>query len=44
LAVTGRDGRVTLNAPQGKVEVQVGDVTEEAWVGVDVETEVEIVC
>lgn len=44
MAVTGRDGSVSLDAPLGRVEVCVDGVTEEAWVGLDVETEVEIVC
>jgi hypothetical protein len=34
---------VTLEAPLGKVEVIVAGRREEAWVGVDVETEVEVV-
>jgi hypothetical protein len=33
---------VTLEAPLGKVEVSVGAAREEAWVGVDLETVVEI--
>jgi hypothetical protein len=40
--VTGRDGSVTLEAPLGRVEVCVGSIREEAWVGLDLETEVEI--
>jgi hypothetical protein len=43
-AVTGGDGTVSLDAPLGKVQVCVEGVTEEAWIGLDVETEVEIVC
>jgi hypothetical protein len=35
---------VTLEAPLGRVEVTAGGVTEVAWVAVDLETEVEIVC
>ena len=44
MAVTGRDGSVALEAPLGKVEVCVGSITEETWVGLDVETVVEIDC
>jgi hypothetical protein len=40
--VTGSDGSVTLEAPLGKVEVCVGSVREEAWIGLDLETVVEI--
>jgi len=35
---------VTLEAPLEKVEVSVGPCREEAWIGVDLETEVEIAC
>jgi hypothetical protein len=35
---------VTLDAPLGKVEIRAGRTVEEAWVGVDVETEVEVAC
>ena len=42
MAVTGSDGSVTLEAPLGRVEVCVGSAREEAWVGVDLETVVEI--
>jgi hypothetical protein len=43
-AVTGRDGSVTVEAPLGKVEVTVGRVREETWVGVDLETVLEVTC
>jgi hypothetical protein len=33
---------VTVEAPLGKVDVSVGPCREEAWVGVDTLTEVEI--
>jgi hypothetical protein len=33
---------VTVEAPLGKVEVSVGRVREDAWVGVDQETVLEI--
>jgi hypothetical protein len=33
-----------LEAPLGRVEVDVGRVTEVAWIAVDLETLVEIVC
>jgi len=36
------DGIASVEAPLGKVEVRVGDVCEEAWVAVDLETVVEI--
>ena len=42
MAVTGRDGTVSMQAPLGKVEVSVGSRREEAWVAVDLETVVEI--
>ena len=32
----------SVEAPLGKVEVQVGPVREEAWVAVDLETVVEV--
>jgi hypothetical protein len=35
---------VSIDAPLGQVEVRVGSAREEAWVGVDVETVVEITC
>jgi hypothetical protein len=41
-AVTGKDGTASVEAPLGKVELRVGDVREEAWVAVDLETVVEI--
>ncbi len=44
MAVTGRDGSATVEAPLGKVDVMVGDSHEEAWVAVDLETVVEMVC
>ena len=44
MVVTGRDGFASLEAPLGKVEVYVDDQCEEAWVGVDQETLVEIEC
>jgi hypothetical protein len=44
VAVTGRDGTATLEAPLGKVVVTIGSRREEAWVGVDQETVVEIQC
>jgi len=44
VAVTGRDGSAMLEAPLGKVEVRVGSVREETWIGVDCETVVEIDC
>jgi hypothetical protein len=34
----------TIEAPLGKVEVTVGAAREEAWVGLDRETLVEIEC
>jgi hypothetical protein len=34
---------VSLEAPLGKVNVCVGGVREEAWIGVDMETVVEFV-
>lgn len=33
-----------LEAPLGKVEVLLGAIQEEAWIGVDSETWVEIEC
>jgi hypothetical protein len=42
LAVTGVDGMASVEAPLGKVEITVAGVREEAWVGVDLETVVEI--
>ncbi len=33
-----------MEAPLGKVEVIVASVREEAWVGVDLTTELEIIC
>jgi hypothetical protein len=33
-----------MDAPLGKVEVTVGCHVEEAWIGVDLETVVEIEC
>ncbi len=33
-----------MEAPLGKVEVSIGSACEEAWVGVDQETVVEIEC
>ena len=44
MAVTGRDGTITMEAPLGLVHVTVGSRSEEAWIGVDVATEVEIEC
>jgi hypothetical protein len=41
-AITDADGIASVEAPLGKVEVRVGKIWEEAWVGVDVETVVEI--
>jgi hypothetical protein len=35
---------VLLEAPLGKVEVEVDAQHEEAWVAVDLQTEVEIEC
>lgn len=35
---------VTLAAPLGKVDVYVGSRHEEAWIGVDLATEVEVEC
>ena len=40
--MTGADGIASVEAPLGKVEVSAGRVVEEAWVGVDLETVVEI--
>jgi hypothetical protein len=40
--VTDGDGVASVEAPLGKVEVTVGGVREEAWVGVDLETVVEV--
>ena len=42
--VTRRDGTASVEAPLGRVEVEVGPIREEAWVGVDLETVVEITC
>jgi hypothetical protein len=44
MAVTGRDGRATLEAPLGRVEVSIGARREVAWVGIDQETEVVLEC
>jgi hypothetical protein len=44
MAVTGRDGIARTEAPLGKSTVIVGGKEEEAWVGVDQETFVEIEC
>jgi hypothetical protein len=34
----------SVEAPIGRVEIEVGAVREEAWIGLDVETVVEITC
>ena len=44
MAITGRDGIATLEAPLGHVEVSIDSQREEAWIGVDGETVVEIEC
>ncbi|MFN0059527.1 MAG: hypothetical protein ACKVX7_13805 [Planctomycetota bacterium] len=41
MAVTGRDGSVSVEAPLGKVHVTVGKCTEEVWVGAESETVLE---
>lgn len=41
-AVTSRDGTASVEAPLGNVQVEVDAVSVEAWVGVDLETVVEI--
>jgi hypothetical protein len=41
-AVTGRDGSASVEAPIGRVEIEVGRVREEAWVSLDRETFVAI--
>jgi hypothetical protein len=33
-----------VEAPLGKVDIIIGSIREEAWVGVDLETVVEVVC
>jgi len=43
-SVTGRDGTTSVEAPLGRVDVVVGPICEVAWVGVDLETVVEITC
>jgi hypothetical protein len=44
VVVTGGDGTVSLEAPLGKVEVSIGRFREEAWVGLDQETVVDVRC
>jgi hypothetical protein len=44
MAVTGRDGVATVEAPLGRVEIAIGSAREVAWVAVDQETEVEMEC
>jgi hypothetical protein len=41
--VTDGDGEASVEAPLGRVEIEVGSAREEAWVAVDLETVVEIV-
>ena len=41
-AITDEGGVASVEAALGRVEISVGKVREEAWVGVDLETVVDV--